>query len=304
MQPKTIREHERLLYGSLSHSIADKEIDDLKIIDVAKVIEAGRVHGEYGSQRSVVVLRRLLKFIKESGIKAPFDWRDLEVPKVPHKQNEYLTPDELERVLDALDVDNFAGLRTRTLLEVLYATGMRISEAISLDKKDIDWDIKEAIIINAKTKDMEKVYFTDRCLYWIKRYIDSRKDDLPAVFVSGRGRLLSVTSRNYIRTHLQNLGFKKHIKHHLFRKTFTTHAIQRGAPITDVRYLARHRSPRTTLRYYAVMDAEKAKETHQRIFDKDENLNEFKHYKQLQVSDIIHDNRNIEQDGYQDDFDK
>mgnify|MGYP001617014996 CR=1 FL=1 len=272
LSDKTVREHERLIYGSLAHSISEYEINDLRMTDVAKVMAAGTAHGGYGPQRSVVVLRRLLKYIRESGTPIPFDWHELEVPKVAQKPNEYLTPDELEKVLGALDITDRAGLRTRALLETLWATGMRIAEAISLNKADIDWEKKEAMVKNAKTKDMEMIYFTPRCLDWLKKYLDSRKDDIPAVFVSGRGRMLSVTSRNYIRTHLQNLGIRKHIKHHLFRKTFATHLIQGGADITAVGDLCRHRSPRTTLRYYAAINKERSKEIHQQIMGKKEEL--------------------------------
>lgn len=268
LSPKTVQEHQRLINGSLAHSIAEYNISDLKMTDVSKVIAAGRVHGQYGSQRSVVILRRLLKYIKDSGIPIPFDWYEIEVPKVPQKPAEYLTPEELELVMNSLNISTPAGLRTRAVLEVLYATGMRIAEAISLNKADIDWDNKEAMVTNAKTKEIEKIYFTDRCLQWLKQYLDSRKDDLPSLFVSGRGRMLSVTSRNYVRTHLQHLGIRKHIKHHLFRKTFATHLIQGGADITAVGDLCRHRSPRTTLRYYAAVNKERSKEIHQKILGK------------------------------------
>lgn len=268
LSPKTVREHQRLINGSLAHSIAEYDISDLKMTDVSKVIAAGRAHGQYGSQRSVVILRRLLKYIKDSGIPIPFDWYEIEVPKVPQKPTEYLTPEELELVMNSLNISTPAGLRTRAVLEVLYATGMRIAEAISLNKDDVDWENKEAMVTNAKTKEIEKIYFTDRCLQWLKKYLDSRKDDLPSLFVSGRGRMLSVTSRNYIRTHLWHLGIRKHIKHHLFRKTFATHLIQGGADITAVGDLCRHRSPRTTLRYYAAINKERSKEIHQKILGK------------------------------------
>ena len=184
------------------------------------------------------------------------------------KENQYLTSEELERVLNALDVTTHAGLRTRTLLEVLYATGMRVSEAISLNKGDIDFETKEVWITNAKSKDRERVYFTDRSLEWVKRYLDFRKDEMSALFVSGRNRMLSCTSRNYMRVHLANLGIKKHIKHHIFRKTFVTHLIQQGADISSVQDLARHRSPRTTLKSYAVINKERSKDVHQKILNK------------------------------------
>ncbi len=265
MDPKTISEHRRMLYGSLAHSVADREIDSLRIIDVAGVMQAGTQHGKYGPQRSVIAFRRVLKYIKDSGYSIPFDWREVEVPNVPTKQNEYLTKEELEKVLNSFDIATPAGLRTRALTEVLFATGMRISEVISLNKEDIDWEKKEAMVTNAKTKDVEKIYFTSRSLEWLKKYIDSRKDDIPALFVSGRGRMLSVTARNYLRTHTGHLGIKKHIKHHLFRKTFATHLIQGGADIIAVGDLCRHRSPRTTLRFYAAVNKERSKDKHQEI---------------------------------------
>jgi len=268
MSPKTVYEHRRFLEGALSHSVAEKNIGSLRLIDAASVMQAGKQHGEYGAQRSVVVFRRLIKYAKYAGFQVPFDWRDVEIPKVPQKINEYLEAEEIELIRNSLDITTHAGLRTRALIEVLLDTGMRITEAISLNKADIDWEKMEVIITNAKTKDREKVYFTDRSLEWVKKYIESRKDNCPAVFVSGRGRMLSSSSRNYVRTHLQNLGIKKHIKHHIFRKTFATVLIQGGADITAVGDLCRHKSPRTTLRYYAGVNKERSKEIHRQVMNR------------------------------------
>ncbi len=266
MSEKTIVEHKRFLYGSLSHSIQDKEIDDLRVTDISFVIEAGRLHGTTGAQRSVCVFRRLLKYIKDSGIKLPIDWRDLEVPKIPQKPVEYLTPEELQLIRDSLDIENLQGLRTRALIEVLLDTGMRISEACSLNKDDIDWEKKEAKIINAKSKDQEMVYFTERSLWWLQKYWEMRKDVLPFAFVSGRGRLLTISARNYLAAHTKHLGIRKHIRHHIFRRTFATWLIKGGVNIKEVQTLCRHRSERTTLRSYVGFNQEQAKDSHQQVF--------------------------------------
>lgn len=257
-------EYERFLFGSLSHSVQEMEIENLKIVDSVKVLEAGRKHGEYGPQRSIIAFRQLLKYLQESGFKLSFDWRDVRVPKVPQKPVEYLTPDELEDVRNSFKSD-LAGMRTRALIEVLHDTGMRISEAISLDKKDIDWEHKEVKVLNAKTKEWGSVYFTDRSLHWLKKYLDIRKDNLDALFVSGRGRLISCTARNYLRTHTGHLGIKKHIKHHIFRKTFVTTLIEHNVDVKSVQTLARHKSERTTLRCYTAINVERAKELHQSV---------------------------------------
>lgn len=271
MSRKTVENDKILLYGTLSHSIQDMEIADIRMADVAKVIEAGRRHGRYGAQRSVVVLRKLVKFAKDSGETVAIDWREIKIPNVPKKQNEYLSEEELEALLNAIDLTTQAGIRTRALLEVLYATGMRIGEAISLDKEGIDWENKEAVVTNVKSKDREKVYFSNRSLDWLKRYLESRKDDSPSLFISGRARMVRSTSGNYIRIHLQELanklGIRKTIKHHLFRKTFVTHLLQRKADIIAVRDLARHRSERTTLQSYAAVNKERSKAVHAEIIN-------------------------------------
>ncbi|MBU6500235.1 MAG: tyrosine-type recombinase/integrase [Patescibacteria group bacterium] len=271
MSGKTILNDRVYLLGSLSHSIHDIDIADLKKTDVAKVIEAGRSHGRYGAQRSVVVLRKFLKYLKYSGEPAPFRWQDIRIPSVPQKKNEYLTEEELEQLLDAIDISTPAGLRTRTLLEVLYATGMRIGEVIPMNRDDVDWEKKEAIITNVKSHERQKVYFSDRSLCWLKRYLENRRDDNSALFISGRARLVRGSSGGYIRNHLQELaeklGIKKQIKHHLFRKTFVTHLLQRKADIMCVKDLARHRSERTTLQNYAGVSRERSKTVHTGIMN-------------------------------------
>jgi integrase/recombinase XerD len=271
MSKKTIRNDRYYLEGSLAHSIQDIEVMDLKRTDVSKVFEAGRSCGKYGPQRGVCMLRKLLKYLKESGHEIPFRWQDIKIPSVSQKKVEYLTEDELERLLDGIDLIDPSGFRTRVLLEVLYATGMRIGEALSMDQEDIDWKNKEAIVINVKSKTPEKVYFSDRSLYWLKRYLNGRDDDNPALFVSCGRRLLRSSSGKCIHRLIfgvaAELGIKKQITHHIFRKTFVTHLLQRKADIMAVKDLARHRSERTTLQNYAGVDKERSKAIHRDIMN-------------------------------------
>src|ERR1019366_1534002 len=150
---------------------------------------------------------------------------------------------------------------------VLLATGMRISEALSLDKSDINWETKEASVVNAKNGDQQPVMFTDRSLMWLKRYLDAREDDEPYLFTAGKGRMPPVTARFYLRAHTKKLGIKKHIKNHIFRKSFVTHLIEKGADLAMVSSLARHRDVRTTLRFYAAVNKERSKDVHQAIMN-------------------------------------
>lgn len=268
---KTIEEHKRFLFGSFAHSIADMKISELKLVDVVKVMAAGKSHGEFGPQRSVVTLRRLLKFIKECGHPIPFDWRDVELPKVPQKPVEYLTPEELEKIRASFDINTLPGLRTRALIEVLYDTGMRISEAVSLNREDIDWANKTARVTNAKTKDKgEPVYFTDRSLEWLQKYLDARHDNFPPLFAGYMGdRLNKCTARNILRRTTKELGIKKHIRHHIFRRTLATNLMQSGkVDLKSVQRIMRHKSVRTTLRYYVGIDEERVRALHQEVMGK------------------------------------
>jgi integrase/recombinase XerD len=267
MDEKTLVSDTKMLYGSFSHSIAERELSSLTLVDVADLMEAGRSHGVFGPQRSVSTLRKLFKYLDESDIPTPFDWRDIEVPHVPRKINEYLIEDELKRVLESFDTTQLHGLRTRALCEVLFATGLRISEALSLDRSDINWELKEAFVLNAKNGDQQPVYFSDRSLAWLKRYLDTRTDDQPYLFTAGKGRMPTVTARYSLREHTKKLGIKKHIKNHIFRKSFVTHLIEKGADLAMVCSLARHRDVRTTLRFYAAVNKERSKDVHGAIMN-------------------------------------
>jgi integrase/recombinase XerD len=270
MTPKTIK-NDRYYLGAIVHSIQDIKVMDLKKTDVSKVIAAASEYGKYGPQRGVVMMRKLLRYLKESGHQIPFRWQDIKIPTVSQKKVEYLTEGELEAVLGAIDLTIPSGLRTRVLLEVLYATGMRIGEAIAMDKNDIDWANKEAIVVNVKSKEPQKVFFTDRSIHWLKRYLAGREDKNPALFVSGTIRLTRNGSHGCMRRQLwgimKSLGIKKKITHHIFRKTFVTHLLQRKADIMAVKDLARHRSERTTLLNYAGVDKERSKAIHADIMN-------------------------------------
>ena len=261
--PKTINHYRFFLDKIIIPVMGDYQINSLSISDSARLVALGKPYGIYGSQRVVSVYRCFLKYLHDSGIKIPFDYRDITLPKVPHSRIEYLDAEELDMIRNSFDISDLSGLRTRALIEVLLDTGMRISEVISLDKDDINWDKKEALITNTKTKEREIVYFTDRSIYWLKQYLDKRKDDLPALFVSGRNRLLSVTSRNYIRTKTRNLPINKKICHHIFRRTLATTLLQNKVDIKSVQILLRHKSERTTLKYYTGVSQERVKVLHE-----------------------------------------
>jgi len=266
----TIREHKRFLGGSLAHcGITKKRLEDIKLTDVGTVIEAGRQHGEFGPQRSVVVFRRYLKFLQESGAKLSFDWRDIEVPKVPFKQQSCLSETELKRLLDSIPVHKFEELRTKTLLEILFSTGMRIGEALNLRWENINWHKKEALIRTNKTRDEEYVYFTDRSLYWLKQwllFLQKKNKTNEYIFITRNGNPLSHNAaKQYLRLHQGEWKLDKHITFHVFRRALATILMEKGADLKSIQGILRHKSERTTLRYYTIFNKKRAKQVHQKL---------------------------------------
>lgn len=274
--PKTLNEYRRIIETVLRPSIADIELDDLREIDADKIKIQGRQHGQFGPERGIVVFRQLLQYIKKTGLKAPIDWRDIKVPTSPKKEVDALTKDEWDKVRQAFDLNWIVGLRDRALVEILWASGLRISEALSLDRDSIDWETREVKIRNVKPPhEIEKVYFTEESLHWVKQYLQMRNENMEPLFVTFTGQRATPSGiRRTIHHAMEKAGVDKRVHPHLFRSTFVTNLLQgrdEGSPVTDIKtvqILARHRSERTTLKHYTAVMKGRAKKEHDKVLNK------------------------------------
>lgn len=267
---KTMQNYRFFIQNVIYPTVGHIQLHKFTLADISRIKSKGREHGIYGEVRAVSVFRVFFRFLYLRGIAIPFDYRDIQLPKQPRRTRvEYLSAEELDMVRNSFDVNTIAGLRTRALVELLLDTGMRIAEAVSLNKDDIDWERKEILVVNAKRKynkhEKELVYFTDRSARWLKLYLARRRDTLSALFVSGRGRLLPVTSRNYIRKCVKDLPINKKVCHHIFRRTFATTLIQHDVDIKSVQTLLRHSDPQVTLRHYLGVSQERVKVLHEQV---------------------------------------
>lgn len=273
----TIERYREIFRGAFSHGemIGNIKIKKLKLISVGKVMQEGARHGKYGPWRAVLTFRKLIRFIEESGNKVPIDWRRIEVPRRPAVHHDYWDIQELKniirRILSIQDSKDLCLLRTKTLLWTLFSTGCRPTELLQLNREDISWKRKEAIIPDIKSGEDKTVYFTDKSIYWLKRYFKARKDNHPAAFVcneNGKGgikRLSSVTSRLYLqRLVKERLGINKKITHYTLRRLVATYLLEHNCPVQYAAKMLGH-SYRTTLQYYALVDQKKMKRIHQEI---------------------------------------
>lgn len=177
---------------------------------------------------------------------------EIQLPNRGKLQVVALTNLEVETLVSHINANIFAGARLRALIELLLATGLRISEALALGRDIIDAGVTEVEIIGKGGK-ARTIFFNKRCLFWVKHYLGKRFDDAEALFVTtglpARRLARSDISRFFI--HLRcRAGIKKKITPHILRHTFCTNLLNNGADITFIRDLAGHEDIQTTAKYY------------------------------------------------------
>lgn len=177
--------------------------------------------------------------------------------KVPQVMKESFSAEDLNKIRDAAAASSNP-VRNAALVEMLYSTGCRISELISIDIKDIDWD-RKSIIVTGKGNKQRYVYLTDSAIEKIKLYLDTRKDEDPALFLSRlKKRITKSTVENMLKG-LEKTSKVDNIHPHRFRRTLATDLLNNGMPIQDVSKILGHASIAITQKYYYHTD-EKVKE--------------------------------------------
>ncbi len=264
---KTYYEHRYHMNNFILPVIGEFRARKIHLADIDRILEFMQNATTLSMRhRAMSCARVFVRFLKRNGVKLNFDYRDITLPKLPPRIVEWLDEkerEELRRIFDG-GGRGTTSLRTRALMELMLDTGLRISEACSLNKDDVNWERHEIFIKNGKGDKEGMVYFTERSEHWLKKYLVQRKDDLPALFISGRARMLPVSSRNYIHQKTKHLKIGKKLSHHIFRKTMITYLVREGVDIKSVQVLARHESERTTLRAYVAFDMERARQLHQK----------------------------------------
>lgn len=177
--------------------------------------------------------------------------REIPLPTRPKPFVQYLTNEEVRRLRNCIESHKFTGLRIRTLVEVLLTTGLRISEALSLDRGPFENGETEVAIVG-KGRKPRVVFFPPETVVWIRRFLLFRSDEYPAVFVTtGVPRRWD---RNDLSKYFKELKLRaridKPLTPHLLRHTYCTNLRDNGADITLIKELAGHQDIQTTARYY------------------------------------------------------
>ncbi|MBI5465186.1 tyrosine-type recombinase/integrase, partial [Candidatus Gottesmanbacteria bacterium] len=208
--------------------------------------------------RMLSVLRSYLKYLIEMDYKVPVPPEAIKLVKTERKHPQVAELNELIRLIEApshLETDKLVNLRNRAMLEVLFSTGMRISELVSLNRNQIDGTGR--IFIMGKGKKERFVYLTQRAQYYLDQYLKTRNDNFPALFIPYSGRnvnnLRKRISTNYLQEKIKWYRDKLRINvptsAHSLRHGFATYLAEEGASPAAIQILLGHESLATTTRY-------------------------------------------------------
>lgn len=186
--------------------------------------------------------------------------RKLKLPKKEKRLPKALTLDELQAIRKGCKTP-----RQRALIEVLYATGCRLSEVIGLDKDKIDWENQCALVIGKGNKERE-VYFSSKALRYLRKYLMSRLDACDALLVTERKPHRRISARaiqREVKIIARQAGMTKNVHPHILRHTFATLTLNNGADLSTVQELLGHDDPATT-QIYSRVTAERKKEQYKK----------------------------------------
>ena len=210
----------------------------------------GRKFSRRSLARKISAIRSFFRWLMREDKTRINPFELLSTPKLQKKLPNFLYKEEMEKLLDAIDTGKLQGKRDRALFELLYGSGIRVSEATKLNLSDLDLEGKE-IRVFGKGRKERIVLIGKYAVSAIKEYISARgKNQNKGVFHNLRGgRLTQRSVERSIKRYAKKAGIDKPITPHTLRHTFATHLLSYGADLRTVQELMGHSSLSTTQIY-------------------------------------------------------
>lgn len=219
--------------------------------------------------RKLAALRSLVRYLCRENILASNPIAAVSTPKQDQRLPNFLYPLEINRLIESPDISKPLGIRDRALLELLYATGIRVSELVGLKASDLNYS-SGVIKVTGKGGKDRIVPLGKPSAEWVQRYLQAREKlvmkgkGTTALFVNRFGEQLSVRGvRNIIDKYVKALAINTKVSPHTLRHSFATHLLNRGADLRSVQELLGHVNLSTT-QIYTHLTKEDIKRVHNR----------------------------------------
>jgi site-specific recombinase XerD len=238
------------------------------------------VHGEPLKKNTqnyhLIAIRSFLKYLAKRDIKT-LSPDKIELMKMPDREVSFIDGSDLNRLLEAplKNIDNITNgkliaHRDKAILELLFSTGLRVSELTKIKIENINLK-KDEFSISGKGKKIRIVFLSEQSKYWIKKYLELRKDMNPYLFVSHDKRTTSSSTKKsnleddfkpitprtvqrIVQKYAKKAGITKEVTPHTLRHSFATDLLQNGADIRSVQSMLGHSSITTTQIYTHITD--------------------------------------------------
>lgn len=221
--------------------------------------ELGRTTQNY----HLIALRSFLKYCAKRDIPA-LAADKVELARVKRPQVTFLNEDEVERLFGQPDLATAAGLRDRAILELLFSSGLRVSELVGLNRDSINLKRREFMVRGKGQKD-RPIFISPAAAKWVQHYLEKRSDTAKPLFIRYSGtrkvdltgnfhRLTARSVQRLVARYARLAGITKHVSPHTLRHSFATDLLMNGADLRSVQALLGHSNIATTQIYTHVTD--------------------------------------------------
>lgn len=211
----------------------------------------------------LIALRSFLKFCNKRGLDCMAPDK-IELSRTKRPQVTFLNEEELARMFEQPDTSTPAGLRDRAILELLFSSGLRVSELTGLDREHINLKRREFMVRGKGQKD-RPIFISQEAADWLQKYLDVRTDNTKSLFIRYGGHKQVDRTGNFYRLtprSVQRLvahyalaaGITKHVSPHTLRHSFATNLLMNGADLRSVQAMLGHSNISTTQIYTHVTD--------------------------------------------------
>lgn len=247
-------------------TLHDKPLDKLELSDIRryrvflsnKVDSKGAGLARVTQNYYVIALRSFLRFLIKNDIKT-LEPSKIDLPKTESRSLKFLERDQVERLVTAPDTSKEEGIRDRAIMELLFSTGLRVSELTNLNKEQINFERREFGVIG-KGGRSRIVFISDHAADWVNKYLTARKDNFRPLFIRYSGAIDETNNGEKMRLTPRSVEriVKKYVLRsrlpvdatvHTLRHSFATDLLHNGADLRSVQEMLGHKNIATTQIY-------------------------------------------------------